>query len=160
MRAPGLDGDAGSPAREDAGREGRGTGEGGRYSQETESSGGDESAPRPRPAKRPCRRPGWGWGGGPRATVPPLPLSAPPPRVSVEPRGWDKACFIPKVPLRIGPGAKPGAGATEERERSGAHSWPRRRLPRLLGVPRPPPPSLPAPGRVGGGVGRGGGGHI
>lgn len=52
-------------------------------------------------------------------------------------------------------------GAREERERSGAHSWPRRRLPRLPGVPcrHPPPQACASPGLARGGEGPGGEGE-
>ena len=96
----------------------------------------------------------------------PSPLSSPPsPRVSVDPRGWDKACFIPKAPTQ---------NLTRDQTWGGGHKGRRKEVGPTRGrvgdspgssgspaaAPSPPSHACAVPGRIGGGVGRGGGGHI
>lgn len=105
MREQGLDRDAGSPARRRRGKRGtEGPGKETDIPRRRKVLEGMSQPPRPLPAKRPCRRPGWGWGGGPRATVPPpLPPSAlhPPHACPWIPVAGTRLASSPRLPLKI-----------------------------------------------------------
>lgn len=100
-------------------------------------------------------------GGGVLTAALPSPRIPPqrstPPRVSAGPRGREQGTpnsRTPQAPTRNPP--RDQMGGAQEGERSGAHSWPRRRPRRLPGVPRRRRPhACASPGRVRGGVGRG-----
>lgn len=159
MREQGLDRDAGSPAQRRRGKRG------------TEGPGKETDIPRRRkvlegmsqpPApSRPSGLVAAQVGSGEGVLGPPCPLPYPP-QLSTLPTRVRGSPWLGQGLLHpqgshseSNPGPNLGRGPQEERERSGAHSWPRRRLPRLLGVPcrRPPPLLMPAPCRAGSGEG-------